>query len=100
VGVDVLEVESARDGVVCREHRREDRRAVAPPPAEVGLLYKNVQRFRGGLVFKAHRLVYHSTLGSRVIIKKKKAPPPEEQPPIPSHPSLGVHLVKGLGFRV
>ena len=36
------------------------------------LLYRNVQRFRGGLVFKAHRLVYHSTLGSRVI--KKKGP--------------------------
>jgi len=31
-----------------------------------------VQRFRGGLVFKAHRLVYHSTLGLRVIKKKKK----------------------------
>jgi len=31
-----------------------------------------VNRFRGGLVFKAHRLVYHSTLGSRVIKKKKK----------------------------
>jgi len=29
-----------------------------------------VQRFRGGLVFKAHRLLYHSTLGSRVIKKK------------------------------
>ena len=35
------------------------------------LLYINVQRFRGGLVFKAHRLVYHSTLGLRVIKKKK-----------------------------
>ena len=32
----------------------------------------NVKRFRGGLVFKAHRLVYHSTLGLRVITKKKK----------------------------
>jgi len=31
-----------------------------------------VQRFREGLVFKAHRLVYHSTLGLRVIQKKKK----------------------------
>jgi hypothetical protein len=31
-----------------------------------------VERFRGGLVFKAHRLLYHSTLGSRVIKKKKK----------------------------
>ena len=27
---------------------------------------------RGGLVFKAHRLLYHSTLGLRVIKKKKK----------------------------
>ena len=37
-----------------------------------GLLYINVQRFRGGLVFKAHRLLYHSTLGLRVTKKKKK----------------------------
>ena len=28
--------------------------------------------FRGGLVFKAHRLVYHSTRGSRAKTKKKK----------------------------
>ena len=28
-------------------------------------------RFRGGLVFEAHRLVYHSTLGWRVMKKKK-----------------------------
>ena len=28
--------------------------------------------FRGGLVFKAHRWLYHSTLGSRVIKKKEK----------------------------
>ena len=34
--------------------------------------FGNVQRFRGGLIFKAHRLVYHSTLGLRVIKKKKK----------------------------
>ena len=27
--------------------------------------------FRGGLVFKAHRLFYHSTLGSRVMKKKQ-----------------------------
>ena len=31
------------------------------------LLDRNVQRFRGGLVFMAHRLLYHSTLGLRVI---------------------------------
>ena len=30
-------------------------------------------RFRGGLVFKAHRLVYHSTLCVRVIKKQKDA---------------------------
>ena len=29
-------------------------------------------RFRGGLVFKAHRRFYHSTLGLRVIKQKKK----------------------------
>jgi len=34
------------------------------------LLYRNVQWFRGGLVFKAHRLLYHSTPGLRVIKKK------------------------------
>ena len=37
------------------------------PPA------RNVNRFRGGLVFKAHRLVYYSTLGLRVI-KRERAP--------------------------
>ena len=31
-----------------------------------------MEQFRGGLVFKAHRLLYHSTLGLRVIKKKKK----------------------------
>ena len=31
-----------------------------------------MKRFRGGLVFEAHRLLYHSTLGSKVIQKKKK----------------------------
>ena len=30
---------------------------------------------RGGLVLKAHRLLYHSALGSRVIKKKKDSPP-------------------------
>ena len=39
----------------------------------IQLLRRNVKRFRGGLVFKAHRLVYHSTLSWRVIKKKKEA---------------------------
>ena len=33
-----------------------------------------MKRFRGGLVFKAHRLLYHSTIGLRVIKMKKNAP--------------------------
>ena len=37
----------------------------------------NVQRFRGGLVFKAHRLLYHSTPGVGVIKKKKYRGPAE-----------------------
>ena len=36
---------------------------------------RNVQRFRGGLALKAHRLVYHSTLGSRVVKKKRRRAP-------------------------
>jgi len=40
-------------------------------PAGFGFI-RNVQRFRGGLVFKSHRLVYHSTLGLRAIKKKKR----------------------------
>jgi len=51
-----------------------------------GLTHRNVQRFRGGLVFKAHRLLYHSTLGLKVIEKKKKVG------------GLGVG-VQGLGLR-
>ena len=32
-----------------------------------GILYRNVQWFRGGLVFEAHRLLYHSASGSRTF---------------------------------
>jgi len=38
--------------------------------ANVGLEV-DVLEFRGGLVFKAHALSYHSTLGLRLIKKKK-----------------------------
>jgi len=31
-----------------------------------------VKQFRGGLVVKAHGLLYHSTLGLRVETRKKK----------------------------
>ena len=50
------------------------------------LLDRNVQRFRGGLLFKAHRLLYHSTLGIRVIQKKKKV-------------TLSGSRIEGLGTR-
>jgi len=43
-----------------------------PANIQSQLLRRNVKRFRGGLVFKAHRLVYHSTLGLRLIKKNKK----------------------------
>jgi len=36
-------------------------------------VWGDMQWFRGGLVFKAHRLLHYSILGSRVIKKKKKA---------------------------
>ena len=42
---------------------------------------RNVQRFRGGLVFKAHRLLYQSTLGLRVTKKKKKKKKKKETTP-------------------
>ena len=49
------------------------------PTPKIGQLWRdrpqvppNVKRFRGGLVFKARRWLYHSTLGSSVIKKKKK----------------------------
>ena len=41
------------------------------PLSQEQMLRRNVKRFRGGIVFKAHGLVYHSTLGLRVIKKKK-----------------------------
>ena len=38
-------------------------------------VYKDVQRFRGGLELKAHRLLCHPTLDLRVINKKKAGGP-------------------------
>jgi len=36
--------------------------------------HRNTERFRRGLVFKVHRSLYHSTLGSRFRKKKEKTP--------------------------
>ena len=44
------------------------------------LLHINVQRFRGGLVFKAHRLVYHSTQSN----KDEEKVGPDTRTPQPS----------------
>ena len=41
--------------------------------AEEQPLRRNLKRFRGGLVFKAHRRVCHSTLGWRVIKKARES---------------------------
>jgi len=43
-----------------------------------------VKRFRGGLVFKAHRLLYHFTLGSRVSIVPDERRVPVGDPPAPA----------------
>ena len=51
------------------------------------LLRRNLRRFRGGLVFQANRLMYHSTLGLRVIQKKKKK--------IPASRAIACHATRG-----
>ena len=58
---------------MCAEFARERTRIVSRAGEDTSpLLSRNVERFQGGLVFKAHRLLYNSTLGPRVINKKKK----------------------------
>ena len=53
------------------------------------LLHRNMQRFRGALVFKAHRLSYHSILGWGVITKKKN----EVREALLINPTLAPHPV-------
>ena len=73
-------------------------------------LRRNAKRFPGGLVFKAPRLLYHSTLGSRTIKKKKNDGPgvervhcPLEGPVVVAadrhHVALLEGRVHGVGFR-
>ena len=52
-------------------------------------------QFRGGLVFKAHIIWYHSNLGLRVI-KKMKKKKKRLQPPA----EMRLCRVQGSGFRV
>ena len=59
----LLEEDGEPEAEACREVRVGGRES--HPPA-------GAQRFRRGLVFKAHRLLYHSTLDLRVIKKKER----------------------------
>ena len=61
-----------RPKAVARLQAHAPQRRGAHQGTVVQLLHRNVKRFRGGLVFKAHRWLYPSTLGSRVIKKKKR----------------------------
>ena len=86
------------------------RRARPPPltdsaPAREQLLSRNVKRFRGGLVPQAHRLLYYSTLGSRVI-KRNRSPPPltdsapaRERQQVTSPLRSGDDRLRALGHR-
>ena len=51
-----------------------------------------MKRFRGGLVFKAHRLLYHSTLGLRVIKRRCGG--------APAAISVGATIASGAGACV
>ena len=56
----------------CMVELEEGRDSVSPSTLNPEPCTLHVNRFRGGLLFQAHRLLYHSTLGSRGIKKKKK----------------------------
>ena len=57
----------------------------------IQLLRRNVKRFRGGLVYKAHRLLYHPTLGLRGIKKRRRreVSPSLDSPLFPKQACLG-----------
>jgi len=59
-----------------------------------------LKRFRGGLVFDAHRLVDHSTLGLRVIKRKISLLPPEEDQIAFSGPGFDLALAEIRRFVV
>jgi hypothetical protein len=52
-----------------------EHQGVAEFSVQAQLLHRNVQRFQGGLVFQAHRPLYHSTLGLRVTKKRRRGVP-------------------------
>jgi len=56
----------------CMVELEEGRDSVSPSTLNPEPCTLHVNRFRGGLLFQAHRLVCPSTLGLIVIKKKKK----------------------------
>ena len=61
------------------------------------LLCRNVERFPGGLVFKAHRLWYPSILGLRVMKKKRRRDRGKDGGDPDSllrHSTLGLRVIK------
>jgi len=93
-------VKRFRGGLVCKAHRRlyhstlglsvikKKKRILGfgvwgfgvgrhPPMRPSVIPSPDEPKSAGGPVFKAHRLLYHSTLGLRVIKKKKKSLPRE-----------------------
>ena len=71
-GVGCRRVEVARHRLQRFRVQQAGVQKVGVQEAEEQLLRRIVKRFRGGLVFKTHGLLYHSTLGSRVLKKKRK----------------------------
>ena len=67
-----LERKALAVGLEAFHHPCGEPRPADPETIQEQLPGRNVKRFRGGLVFEAHRLAYHSTLGLRVIEMKKK----------------------------
>ena len=65
-------------------------RRAAPARSNTNSFETNL-RFRGGLVFKAQRLLYYSTLGVRVI-KKKQQYAPHLPAPTPNEVEHGAGL--------
>jgi len=62
---------------------------------------RNLQWFRGGLVFKAHRILYRSTLGSRVIKKKTTHPKVTAATRMePAAMSVWLKAKRSAGFRI
>jgi len=104
----ITELEAQRPSRTCNESKEEEGSSVGGRLRDdvVGAGYL-ANRFRGGLVFEAHRLVYYSTLGSRVINKEEEGSSLGGRPRddvvragVPRDPRVARDTAKRLGFRV